>query len=288
MTCGSLFSGIGGIELGLEWSGLVTETKWQVEKDEYCRNVLARHWPGALRYGDIHDVGKHNLEPVELICGGFPCQPFSVAGKRRGKEDDRALWPEMVRVIAELRPALVVGENVPGFINMGLDQAIVDLEAIGYQLPRTISGERIVYSIPAVACDALHTRDRVWIVAYMEEIATMADTSKCGWGQGDENHERPSQGEGAEKKRGGFAYSRENASHADCPECKEQRSAVTDMPEHTAAECGCRWLPEPDVGRVAHGVPYRVDRLKALGNAVVPQVACAIGTIIREWYVSVA
>src|SRR3990172_13197899 len=102
LTVGSLFAGIGGFDLGLERAGF--QIKWQVEKDEWCKKILEKHWPGVRRYKDIHEVGAHNLEAVDLICGGFPCQPFSIAGKRKGEEDDRHLWPEMLRVISELKP----------------------------------------------------------------------------------------------------------------------------------------------------------------------------------------
>jgi len=156
ITFGSLFSGIGGIDLGLERSGMVC--KWQVEKDEFCRKVLQKHWPEVRRYEDVREVGKHNLEPVDLICGGFPCQPFSVAGKRKGTEDDRHLWPEYLRIIREVRPRWVLGENVPGIINIFLDQALSDLEGEGY------TAEAIV--LPACAFDAPHIRQRVFIVAH--------------------------------------------------------------------------------------------------------------------------
>lgn len=104
ITFGSLFSGIGGFDLGLERAGMVC--KWQVENNEFCQKVLTKHWPNVSRFGDIKNVTKEQLEPVDLICGGFPCQPFSQAGKQRGKADDRYLWPEMLRVIRELKPCV--------------------------------------------------------------------------------------------------------------------------------------------------------------------------------------
>ena len=113
LTVGSLFSGIGGLELGLERTGGF-KTKWQVEIDEYCLKVSERHWPNVQRFRDIKECGKHNLSTVDLICGGFPCQPHSVAGKRKGAEDDRNLWPEMFRIIREVNPRWVICENVPG------------------------------------------------------------------------------------------------------------------------------------------------------------------------------
>ena len=155
LTVGSLFSGIGGFELGLERAGF--KIKWQVEIDEWCQKILTKHWPNVSKHRDILGVGAHNLEAVDLICGGFPCQPFSIAGKRKGEEDDRHLWPEMLRVISELQPRWVIVENVAGFVSMGLDDCISDLENQGYEVQTFI--------IPACALNAPHRRDRVWIVA---------------------------------------------------------------------------------------------------------------------------
>lgn len=162
LTVGSLFAGIGGFDLGLERAGM--KTLWQVEIDEYAKKVLEKRFPDTRRYGDIRECGgpgssrPHVLAPVDLICGGFPCQPFSVAGKRRGAEDDRHLWPEMFRVIQELRPRWVLGENVAGLVHMGLDLVLSDLAGAGYTC-RT-------FNIPAAAIGAPHRRERLWIIAY--------------------------------------------------------------------------------------------------------------------------
>ena len=130
MTVGSLFAGIGGFDLGFRRAGF--KISWQVEKDEWCRKVLAKHFPQTKRFGDIHETGKHNLSPVDVICGGFPCQPFSSAGKQGGTEDDRYLWPEMLRVIREIRPTWVVAENVDGLVIGKMapvfEQVLSDLE----------------------------------------------------------------------------------------------------------------------------------------------------------------
>ncbi len=155
LTHGSLFTGIGGFDLGFEWAGFVTA--WQVEISTYCLNVLKRRFPDVPRYTDIAACGTHNLASVDVLTGGFPCQPFSLAGKRRGVTDDRHLWPEMRRVVAALRPPWVVAENVPGIIGVCLDDVVADLEAEGY--------EAGILVLPACAFGAWHRRDRVFIVA---------------------------------------------------------------------------------------------------------------------------
>lgn len=160
MKVGGLFSGIGGFELGLVRAGF--EISWMVEIDEFCRKVLKKHapeyWPNARILEDVTKVRIEQLTAVDLICGGFPCQPFSQAGKRRGKEDDRYLWPEMLRIIRELKPRWIIGENVAGFINMELENAFTDLEAEGYKVE--------AFVLPAYGVGAPHERKRIWIVAY--------------------------------------------------------------------------------------------------------------------------
>jgi len=155
MTFGSLFAGIGGIDLGLERAGMTC--LWQVELDNYCTKVLEKHWTEVRRYRDVRKCGKRNLEPVDLIAGGFPCQPHSVAGKRRGAADDRNLWPEFIRIIREARPRYVLAENVPGIVTTYLDQVLSDLESEGYTC--------WTFNIPACAFDAPHRRERIFIVA---------------------------------------------------------------------------------------------------------------------------
>ena len=162
MTHLSLFSGIGGLDLAAEAAGFVTVG--QCEWAEYPTKVLEKHWPDVPRWRDIRTLTgesfheRTGLRTVDVISGGFPCQPFSVAGKQRAKEDDRYLWPEMCRVISEIRPTWVLGENVPGIINLALDTVLSDLENIGYE------GQAFV--IPACGVDAPHKRERVCIVAY--------------------------------------------------------------------------------------------------------------------------
>lgn len=163
----SLFSGIGGIDLSAHYARM--ETVAFCEKERFCQRVLEKHWPNVPIYRDIQEITKEQLEldgvinheeKIDIIAGGFPCQPFSVAGKRRGKKDDRYLWPEMLRVVQELRPHWIIGENVAGLVRLGLDDVLTDLEREGYAT-RT-------FVFPASAVGAPHQRQRVWIVGYYD------------------------------------------------------------------------------------------------------------------------
>lgn len=155
-----LFSGIGGFSLGLETAGMRTVAFCEI--DRYCRDILRQHWPTTPTYHDIRQLNQRtldhdNIPPIDLICGGYPCQPFSEAGRRSGTSDPRHLWPEMHRLIREIRPRWVICENVAGHIQLGLDGVLDDLEAAGYTCTP--------FLLPACAVGAPHRRDRVWIVA---------------------------------------------------------------------------------------------------------------------------
>lgn len=397
MQVGSLFSGIGGFDLGLERAGM--SIGWQVENNEYCNRVLEKHWPHVTRYGDIKAIKWEEVETVDLVCGGFPCQPFSCAGKRRGQDDDRYLWPEVVRCLDALRPAWFLGENVPGIINLALDQVCADLESLDYTVWPVC--------VPACAVDAPHQRQRVWIMAYSrgtehgrlpgderqevsalrgdgEDVAdtfsqpakrwrdrvewrerSTGQTARDGWaGRGLENERWPAESDvggmvdglsegldegglndeamralqaGNDSTSMGQRQSRldvqaseilqqsvlrglENiARQGESSECAEgrtapgssdglptmseqeaitaasqgpkhkkqrsskHRSALPDMPQgraHERWDVGDRWPLEPNTPRVATGVKNRVHRLRGLGNAIVPQIAEALGRMI--------
>lgn len=161
MRIGSLFSGIGGLELGLEWAG-VGHTAWQVEQDDWCRSILARHWPDAARFGDVRTVGARNLSDVEVICGGFPCQDISYAGSGAGLDGERSgLWFEFARIVRELRPKFVVVENVAALLARGLDAVLGTLASLGYDAEWS--------SVRASDVGARHRRERVFIVAWLAD-----------------------------------------------------------------------------------------------------------------------
>lgn len=158
ITFGSLFAGIGGIDLGLERAGMVC--KWQVEIDPFCQKVLQRHWPNVTRYSDVRECGKHNLEPVDLICGGFPCQDVSIAGERKGLEGERStLWSEYARIIYELKPRWIVAENVRGLLSANdgrfFGTVLEDLARRGYDAEWQL--------LPANLLGAPHERERMFI-----------------------------------------------------------------------------------------------------------------------------
>jgi len=313
-----LFSGIGGFALAASWVwGDEHEIVGFCEIDSFCQKVLKKHWPNVPIYPDIKELKGDQFNAVELVTGGFPCQPYSVAGKQQGKEDDRHLWPEMFRIIREARPHWVIAENVPGIVNMELDQVLFDLESEDYTWETFI--------IPACAINAPHKRNRVWVVAYsispentpkhiqsfryckqkrrgikiwgkvtrQSNGETDTDgTSGCGKTVADNNQINgnisgfhtgaiPQQPEArisvADSQEPGLSNGRQSG-------IKTGQDEENGGMAFTGFErCGGSWWAvEPAVGRVANGIPDRVDRLKALGNAIVPQLAAVIMQGIKE------
>lgn len=230
-TVGSLFSGIGGLDLGLERAGW--SVRWQVEIDPFCRRVLAKHWPDVPRYGDVTTLTGNELERVDLIAGGFPCQPVSEAGHRRADADSRWLWPDFARVVSLVRPKFVLVENVSGLRDRGMGTVLGALAELGFDAEWE--------SLPAAVVGARHFRERVFIFATSRTLVN----AECL-----------------------------DARHLTCPEEIRRWTSVSRV--RLGLSRGA-WAVEPDVGRVAYGVPARVDRLRGLGNAVVPQVAEWIG-----------
>lgn len=259
-----LFSGIGGNSLAADWV-------WNDIGHTFCealpyrREVLRKHWPHAKIYEDIKTLDASQLGPIHLVTGGFPCQPFSFAGERKGKEDDRDLWPEMFRVIKECRPSWIIGENVAGFVGMELDRSITDLESIGYAVQ--------AFDIPAVAVDAPHIRHRVWIVAHADKKlgCTVSVQPKKRRGQGKSTHPP---GRCAHVPDSHKIGRNERNIQDGSPSAQEREGSATGR--------YCRWSAEPGVRRVAYGIPSRVDRVESLGDSIVPQVAAEIMRMIRS------
>lgn len=293
-----LFAGIGGFSYAGEKLVGGYETVAFCEYDEHAQKVLRKHWPDTEIIGDIRELADDADRfrgMVDIITGGYPCQPFSLAGVRRGDQDDRHLWPEMLRVIEAVRPRWVIGENVAGHITMGLDTVLSDLEAAGYSSR--------CYVIPAVAADAPHRRDRCWVVGYsdsnsksdvaingemrMARASDLADTSR------EQNYEqrrvserewrtlgRSEQAPQQEKwQAGADSIDRcgENVADADSQGLQGQRQQPSGVGAEQRDPRDTRWWkPEPGVRRVANGIPGRVHRLRQLGNSIVPQVAARI------------
>ena len=318
-----LFSGIGGFSLGLERAGMETVAFCEIE--EYPRSILKKHWPDVPIYNDVRQLKGDELGTIDVICGGFPCQPFSVAGKQKGKEDNRHLWPEMFRLIQECRPRWVIGENVAGFIRMALDDVLLDLEAEGYST-RT-------FVIPACAVGGIHQRDRVWIVAHAESVSsnggepwkydesaiqaqagakssngitsnsasTVSSEQSVRKGivtNSTHKHDRPSDTREIERQESesgkenqsdvvadtiseGLQGSKQQGAHGE----KERASRSTAKQSYACKFVRSEFQPisiptQPTVRKRDDGLPDNVARLKALGNAVVPQIPEMIGRAI--------
>lgn len=260
-----LFSGIGGFALAATWTWKEDyETVAFVERESFCQRVLAKHWPSVPILGDVRECIDQDFGKIDLLTGGFPCQPFSNAGKQKGKEDDRYLWPTMLEIIAQQRPTWIIGENVPGIIGMALDQVLLDLENQSYA-SRT-------FIVPACGTDAPHRRDRIWIVANSQgerlegridvEDQQKEDVRLLSARPGERSGTRP------------VANTSRKLLHRGGPRAKQNgRSESADSSQ---------WPAEPGVGRVANGIPSQVDRLRGLGNAIVPQVAANLMSFVKK------
>ena len=269
MTHGSLFAGTGGFDLGFAWAGI--ETIWQVEIDDYCRQVLAQHFPEAERFSDIRECGAHNLKPVDIISGGVPCQPTSFAGSRRGDKDSRWLWPQMRRVVSDLRSTWVICENPPGIITMGLDNVLSDLESIGYAWR--------AFNIPACSVGAYHIRERVLIVAHLdsEGASQQKRTEQNERGRLGNIHKETDEPDSGETRLQGRGKTR--ALDRDAENIQQGDRSSFNSPGFISIH---NRNPKPFVGGGLYGIPSRVDRLKGLGNAIVPQIAEIIGRRLME------
>ncbi len=402
-----LCSGIGGFALGFQWAGLSPQPHLFCDIEPWCRSILQQHWPNVPVASDVKELANdpdRNVPDCDIITAGYPCQPFSAAGKRKGTEDDRHIWPYILRIVAHKRPTWCIFENVHGHIALGLDQVLLDLEAEGYST-RT-------FIVPACGVNAPHRRDRLWIVGNAQhdgsstakvggvneedargssqgQIQTeqssrasgreddgslrqeLADPNGIGRGGGngtgrgvgERNVQSEEQGRssvGREAARRGEPYgedvaytegerarkndgrvrsgisgtggredpitqkdvadtdtrlsNRENEevctrgntfdssgtgsgtedvaytqSKQSTPDDNGGEQGAVSEPQQVQPRGssswggrGCNWETEPDVGRVAHGIPRRVDRLKGLGNAIVPRIAMNIGLAIKE------
>ena len=310
-----LFSGIGGFALGLEATGYFKTIQF-VENEKWCQKILNKNFPEVPIHDDVKTFKGYG---ADVVVGGFPCQPFSVAGKQKAIQDDRHLWPDMFRVIKETKPTWVIGENVRNIISisegMVLEQVYLDLESEGYEVQSFI--------IPASAVNAPHQRYRTWIVAYSRR--TLQSRAELRKENENEIAKRYANKFERSRKTSEFdvAHTKhtrsQNQSRRKCEELESQsrekekrtRNKSTICLEtgsadvaHTDSQRGCLWETdrqdaedvrqsprckvtgnwdfEPNVGRVANGIPYRVDRLKGLGNAIVPQIAYQIGKAIME------
>jgi DNA (cytosine-5)-methyltransferase 1 len=294
VTFGSLFAGIGGIDLGFERCGM--KCRWQVEINDYAQKVLAKHWPAVHRERDIRECSTRNLERVDIIAGGFPCQDISYAGLGAGLDGERSgLFFEAIRLVRELQPRAVVLENVAALLTRGLDRVLGTLAEIGYDAEW--------HCIPAAYVGAPHIRDRVFVLAYAnsqhgrasraskaqaratvaidaasKQSRPMAD-SRCKLRESRTSKRPRSE---SQAKRGSAANDDKR-----CGEDVADTEGVhaQGFNNRSGQEQSWRsswWAVEPDVGRVAHGIPARVDRLRGLGNAVVPQVAEFVGKMVLQ------
>ena len=293
ITIGSLFSGIGGFELGLERAIPNSKTIWQVEQNKYCHTILSKHWPGAKIYDDVRDITKDNVSPVDILCGGFPCQDISIAGKKGGIHAEKSgLWWEMLRIIGELRPRIAVLENVPNIIRLGGLDVLGSLASIGYNAEWTIISARMF--------GAPHLRKRWFCVCYPADTDTDSE-----FGQSD--NDSSLEGTSADSISFGCRQTidrRIAQIDRQRREIFERRSPIQESTNSTSTQRERDRLPgrlskkQSDSDRSLHrtgyrywekteavsplcdvddGIPHRLARLRALGNAIVPQCSEWIG-----------
>ena len=305
MKHGSLFSGIGGFDLAAQWMGW--ENVFHVERDPFCRKVLAHHFPESQSFDDVKTFDATPFRGrLRVLSGGFPCQPFSAAGKRAGTSDDRYLWPEMFRIIREACPTYVVAENVRGLISwndgMVLDTVCADLEGEGYEVLPVVLG--------AASVNAPHRRDRIWIVAHRhdrfseqpkQEIQPRWDAADDGGADApnaDNSRTRNpvrADGNGAQEIGAGFAQPERGAHgrHGDAPNANgagtRQDNGQGESRQPNQESAPTDWQAFPTVAPICggnDGLPERLDgitfpkwrreSIKAYGNAIVPQLAFQI------------
>jgi DNA (cytosine-5)-methyltransferase 1 len=252
------FAGIAGFSLAVDMVWPDAEHIF-CEIDPFCQAVICKHYPQSTIYGDIKTLDGKAIGPVDILTGGFPCQPFSTAGLRKGTEDDRHLWPQMLRVIREVRPRWVIGENVGGILtwNRGMvfEQVHLDLESAGYEVQSFV--------LPAAGVDAPHRRERVWFIANRtSERGQQVSVQSAGIRQQRTDADTPG--------------SNIDASHADPHVVRKQSKPHANTWQDDWHEVASRLCGVDD------GVPNRVDRIKSLGNAIVPQVAAEIMRAIKH------
>jgi DNA (cytosine-5)-methyltransferase 1 len=281
MRVGELFAGIGGFGLGFERCGM--QTIWQVEREPFRRAVLAHHFPDAKQYSDVREVNAGNLAPIDLLCGGFPCTDLSYAGKGAGLDGEQSgLWREFSRLVGEIRPRYVVVENVPALLGRGLGRVLGDLAALGYDAEWDC--------LPAASFGAPHLRDRLWIVAYPD-----ADGGRQPGGlQRDRNppaREQAQQRNDVDGLREDVPDAAGSDGQARCG-LGQSGKRGTSQPARGLPSGGLapEWQAEnpwaagePDVDRMAYGLPAQVDRLAALGDSLLPQIAEWLGRRILDY-----
>jgi len=323
-------SGIGGFALGFRWAAL-SEPVAFCEIDPYCQKVLAKNFPNIPIFNDVKELVNDRPESTrtipdhDILTSGYPCQPFSVAGQRRGEEDERNIWRFVFEIVKRKHPTWCVFENVYGHIAMGLDQVLHDMESEGYSTQ--------TFVVPACSLNAPHKRDRLWIVGNSEHDGSLASKIRRG---NQETSRGTSQGQNQAEQSSRTSRRKDNVTLADTkseglqgldkhsPTISTERDEITDIGtkgsrDKNVANTKCMgresrtsvreelareeshgkfnnrstdgsaqkrarswWDVEPNVGRVAYGIPSRVDRLRGLGNAIVPQIAMQIGLSIKE------